>query len=201
MTDIELVRGDFTTTILSKRVSLIATDPPYARKYLPLYDELGSFAHWYLHDQGWLLTILPQFAMVEAMSNVSRDGLRQWWMASMYMQEPPHARAFRKGFIVQSKPIGVWLKGKVDWNTLGYRPDTFTNAPPEEQRHPEGWEQSLSWAYYCVENYSKPGDWVCDPMMGTGTMGVACKELGRNFIGIELDHTVFEVAESRLIGT
>jgi site-specific DNA-methyltransferase (adenine-specific) len=39
---------------------------------------------------------------------------------------------------------------------------------------------------------------IIDPFMGTGTTGLACKELGRSFIGIELDNEYFKIAEKRL---
>ena len=49
-----------------------------------------------------------------------------------------------------------------------------------------------------VENSSQVGDTVLDPFMGVGSTGVACKELGRNFIGVELDKQYFDIAESRI---
>jgi len=39
---------------------------------------------------------------------------------------------------------------------------------------------------------------ILDPFMGIGTTGVACKNLNRNFIGIELDPTYFNIAKTRL---
>ena len=50
-----------------------------------------------------------------------------------------------------------------------------------------------------VGNSSQVGDTVFDPFMGSGSTGVACKELNRNFIGIELDKQYFDIAESRII--
>ena len=39
---------------------------------------------------------------------------------------------------------------------------------------------------------------VADPLMGSGTTGVACVQTGRNFIGIEIDPTYFAIAERRI---
>lgn len=49
-----------------------------------------------------------------------------------------------------------------------------------------------------VENSSDEGDVVLDPFMGIGTTGIACKELNRNFIGIELDENYFNIAKERI---
>jgi site-specific DNA-methyltransferase (adenine-specific) len=52
----------------------------------------------------------------------------------------------------------------------------------------------------CVLSWSAKGDIVLDPFMGSGTTGVACKFLGRNFIGIEKVVEYFETAQKRIIG-
>jgi site-specific DNA-methyltransferase (adenine-specific) len=39
---------------------------------------------------------------------------------------------------------------------------------------------------------------ILDPFMGSGTTGVACKNLGRDFIGIELDKNYFKIAQDRI---
>lgn len=41
---------------------------------------------------------------------------------------------------------------------------------------------------------------MLDPCMGSGTTGIACKELDRDFIGIELDKEYFEIAKNRIEG-
>ena len=45
---------------------------------------------------------------------------------------------------------------------------------------------------------SNAGQTVLDPFLGSGTTGVACKNLNRNFIGIELDENYFNIAKGRI---
>ena len=54
---------------------------------------------------------------------------------------------------------------------------------------------------YLVKTYTNEGDTVLDFTMGSGTTGVACKNLNRNFIGIELDKQYFEIAKGRINGS
>lgn len=56
----------------------------------------------------------------------------------------------------------------------------------------------LELANKVIENFSKVGDVVIDPFMGTGTTGVCCKSLDRNFIGIEIDPLYYEIANNRI---
>lgn len=55
-------------------------------------------------------------------------------------------------------------------------------------------------ANFFIENFTKDGDTVFDPFMGAGTTGVACKNMSRNFVGIELDKEYFEIAKTRING-
>jgi len=49
-----------------------------------------------------------------------------------------------------------------------------------------------------IRSWSNEDDSVLDPFMGSGTTGVACKNLNRDFIGIELDEEYFKIAQERI---
>ncbi len=49
-----------------------------------------------------------------------------------------------------------------------------------------------------IENSSKEGDVVLDPFMGIGACGVACKELNRNFIGVDIDEKYYKISKERI---
>jgi site-specific DNA-methyltransferase (adenine-specific) len=45
---------------------------------------------------------------------------------------------------------------------------------------------------------NKTEERVFDPFMGSGTLGVVCKKSNRNYVGIELDKIVFDIAKERI---
>jgi len=59
-------------------------------------------------------------------------------------------------------------------------------------------QKALEVIKWCVETFSKPGDTILDPFMGSGTTGVACALLGRKFIGIERDLEYVQIAKRRI---
>ena len=59
-------------------------------------------------------------------------------------------------------------------------------------------EKPVALMEWVLKYYSKEGDVVLDPTMGSGSTGVACKNMNRNFIGIEKDDEIYEVACNRI---
>ena len=51
---------------------------------------------------------------------------------------------------------------------------------------------------FYISNSSSEGQTVLDPFMGSGSVGSASKELGRNFIGIEIDEEYYRIAKERI---
>ena len=88
-------------------------------------------------------------------------------------------------------------KGKKKWNDGGY--PAIWNYNKVNSLHPTGkpLELLLDW----VQQFTDPGELILDPFMGSGTTGVACKELNRNFIGIEIDPKYFEIAKQRIFNS
>ena len=67
---------------------------------------------------------------------------------------------------------------------------------PQQQVHPT--QKPVELAEWFVRTYSKPGDLVLDSCAGSGTTGIACKQLNRNFIGFELDSAYWALAVDRI---
>ncbi len=59
-------------------------------------------------------------------------------------------------------------------------------------------EKPVALMKWILKYYSKEGDVVLDPTMGSGSTGIACAEMNREFIGIEMDPEIFESACDRL---
>ena len=59
-------------------------------------------------------------------------------------------------------------------------------------------EKPLNLFKYLIESSSCEGDTVFDPCIGSGTTVVAAKDLGRNYIGFELEEEYFDLANKRI---
>lgn len=86
-------------------------------------------------------------------------------------------------------------------NTGKYYPKNILSIKGDERGtvgrlHPT--QKPVGLMEYLIKTYTNEGDNVLDFAMGSGTTGVACKKLNRNFIGIELDKEYFKIADSRI---
>lgn len=76
-------------------------------------------------------------------------------------------------------------------------PNTILEVKSQRGKHPT--QKPVPLMEWVIKYYTKEGDVVLDPCMGSGSTGEACKNLKRNFIGIEMNEEIFEVAFNRLI--
>lgn len=59
-------------------------------------------------------------------------------------------------------------------------------------------EKTVELMEILIENSSQENEIVLDPFMGIGGVGVACKNLNRKFIGVEIDNRYYEIAKDRI---
>jgi site-specific DNA-methyltransferase (adenine-specific) len=75
----------------------------------------------------------------------------------------------------------------------------ISNANQNGKVHPT--QKPVALMEYLIKTYTNEGETVLDFTMGSGTTGVACVNTGRNFVGIELDTTYFDIAKNRILNT
>ena len=81
-------------------------------------------------------------------------------------------------------------------------PKTLLKFSSDKQRcnlHPT--QKPVALMKYLIKTYTNENDIVLDFAMGSGTTGVACKELNRHFIGIEINKEYYEIAKKRIANT
>ncbi len=85
--------------------------------------------------------------------------------------------------------FNLWQGNKFKSNILKYKKD-------RDRHHPT--QKPVLLLEDLIQTFSNEGDVVVDITMGSGSTGVACKNLNRKFIGIELDKDYFEIAKKRI---
>ena len=71
-----------------------------------------------------------------------------------------------------------------------------TTGNNQKRLHPT--QKPIALMEWCIKLFTNEGDTILDPFMGSGTTGVACARLNRNFIGIEINPQYFEIAQRRI---
>ena len=80
-----------------------------------------------------------------------------------------------------------------------YPTNVYSGADKINKRvHPT--QKPVALMEYLIKTYTNENETVLDFTMGSGSTGVACKNLNRKFIGIELDETYFNIAKNRIEG-
>ncbi len=165
-------------------VDLVLTDPPYHTDddTMRLWDALGAFARRVLKPDGLLVSYMGNYRIPDAIARVERNVPWWWQMVVLYGGKET---AQRKGFFLDYKPIQVFSSPEREPNKglSGTRPSVINSKGKEKSRHP--WQQPLAEAIHLIESFTSPGDLVCDPFSGSGTVAVAAKMTGRRCIAVE----------------
>lgn len=138
------------------------------------------------------------------------EGVRAWrddiqsaggkWDTTLAWIKPDASPRFNgqgaaRGF---ENAVTAWCgPGYRKWNGGGKR-GVYTHLVNHGRQGEHPTEKPVSLMCELVGDFTQPGQLVCDPFMGSGTTGIACVKLGRQFVGIEKDPRWFDLACVRI---
>ena len=95
---------------------------------------------------------------------------------------------------------GARVKRRHDNKGKGYPKNllTLSNANQRGRVHPT--QKPVALMEYLIKTYTNENETVLDFCLGSGTTGVAAKNLNRKFIGIEMDEVYFDICKGRISG-
>jgi DNA modification methylase len=186
--------NDLAREVPGGSVDLCLTDPPYPRSQAgPCFAMLAAHLPRLLKDGGSLVSLVPHYLLEEVME-VLRGTLKYRWVYCADQEHGPHPR-MAMGIEVVWKPMLHYVKRAFP-SGKGFLRDKVNIPGPEKDLHP--WQQPEAWARYYIEKLTEPGDLVLDPFTGSGTVPAVCKELGRRYLGFEIDPQAYASAQERL---
>lgn len=83
-------------------------------------------------------------------------------------------------------------------STEKYPTSIFSFQKPHPSKSLHRTEKSIELLEELIKTYTNEGDLILDNVMGSGTTGISCLNTNRNFIGIEIDDDIFELAKRRI---
>jgi DNA modification methylase len=183
------------------RVDAVVTDPPYGMNWntdSTRFKGGGSegVARARIHGDDQPFDPAPILAL---------DVPATLWGANHYAQRLPAGQTL---IWLKQNPAsyGAFLSdAELAWSSNGngvwcfYRPRSIATAVLEgggRVAHPT--QKPVSLMVWCIERHGPDARTILDPYMGSGTTGVAALQLGRKFIGIELDPGYFDIACKRI---
>jgi ParB-like chromosome segregation protein Spo0J len=187
-------QGDFRTVLADlpdQSVSLIFTDPPYDAASLPIYGDLAALAARVLIEGGSLVCYAPPWTLPQVLPLLTAHLHFQWQFAVIHTG--PCVRMHGWRVQVGWKPL-LWLtKGRYEGP---YVRDRIESRPGNKDHHE--WAQGAEEALHVIGPLCPEGGLVLDPMCGSGTTLRAARQLGRRYLGVEMDADRARVASALL---
>ena len=173
----------------------IVTDPPYGKKYVDLWDDLGKTAKRVLKPSGFLVSMSGQLTLPDALRALSEYLNYYWTISYVVPDKSPIVPLWEKKIKVKWKPVIVFYK----------EPENKQFDTIEDMIHGSGnikdkheWEQPVDDTEKLIEMFTNPGDKILDPMAGSGTTLVAAKNKKRECVGIEKEEKYIDIIKGRL---
>lgn len=180
-----------------KCVDLVLTDFPYG-----IEEDYGDF----YEDSKDNLKKLIADAMPQIL-RISKRAAVTCGIGNMFLYPPPTwvlswfcaaGTGCGPWFFCCWQPILVYGKDPYLETASGRLPDAKSfNGTSPKNGHPCPKPLEL-WKWLLLRCSQKEGEIILDPFMGSGTTARACKDLGRNFIGFEINTKYCEIANKRL---
>ena len=208
---------DFLKSTPDEFIDLIVTDPPY--ESLEKYRKIGTTTR-LKHSAGssndWF-QIFPNVRFPELFAQcfrVLKPNTHMYMFCdqeTMFVAEPMAETAgfaFRPPLVWDKITIGMGYhyRARYEFILLLEKGERITQNPdlPDVircKRIMRGYptEKPVAVSRVLIEQSSNPGDVVCDPFMGSASVGVAALECGRMFRGCDLKHEAYEAAQRRLV--
>jgi ParB family chromosome partitioning protein len=197
---IQIRHGDFREVLsdLRGQVDAIITDPPYPAEYVPLFGDLARIAAELLKPSGVLVVMAAHLYLYEYMTLLNQH-LRYRWICVYHMGDTK-ANVPAGKTATSWKPLLVYVRRDAE-NLRFVCSDYFSAAHDTAdgvQKELHHWQQSLDGFTEIVQRFTEPGDLVVDPFLGSGTTALACLQLGRRFVGCDLDAGAVAIARRRV---
>lgn len=173
---------------LAGQVDAIITDPPYPSEFLPVFDELSALAERLLKPTGLLVAMVGQTHLPEYLGRLGAHLTYRWCGA--YLTDGPATRIHGRKVGTKWKPLLIF--GGTEFITQ----DVFQSRGGDKNHH--HWGQSESGMADIVSRLTKPGELVVDPFLGGGTTAIVCRDLGRRFVGCDIDAAAVSKTLERL---
>lgn len=177
------------------KVDAVVTDPPYGLGDKWQGGNAASKGKWKLSDGGaemsWDMKPVGNLPQVLACA----DHAIIW--GGQYYELPP-----ARGWLIWDKIVRNFSTGHCEmaWTTLSQPVRAFNYShgelATEGKLHPT--QKPLPLMRWCLEQLPDRCRTILDPFMGAGTTGVACVDLGMEFIGIEYHGRYFDIACRRI---
>lgn len=176
--------GDFRDVLAdipNGSIDLVLTDPPYGDEAVASFSALAEFAAAKLKPGGSVVAYSGQAALPEVLAVMSQH-LRYWWTLSLDHRHGGQQLP-GKWVMCEWKPL-VWF---VRDHRTGkhYLADKVKGTRPDKDAHE--WAQGIDEVFYIIDQLTEPGGFVVDPFAGSGSFGRAALQLGRRFLGADLD--------------
>ena len=168
----------------------IITDPPYPEEYLNEWSDLSKVASRILKPSGYCICYAGHYNLPEYINRLAGHLKYYWIMAFMFTT---HNQIFPRNIFAHFKPILIFqkepLKANNKWIT-----DVLKPIKPEKDMM--DWQQDVGSLTQMINNFTQKGEIILDPFAGSGTTGIACKNVERDFILID-DGEIFDGFKER----